>query len=285
MLKQFSANLRRWQRRYAYGLLSLFVAGSLILATPYPGQAQSLPWLNLLLQGVQVIQLSTLSDSQEVSLGKQMNDQLLSSSNLRLYPDRNINSYVNQVGQGLVRYSGRPNIPYVFQVVDSNQINAFATVGGYVYVTTGLLRAADNEAELASVLGHEMGHIAARHALQQMRQVALEQGLATAVGVDRNQIVNIGIELAFNRPLSRQDELEADQRGLATITKAGYAPGAMVSFMKKLLNQPSVPAFLSTHPAVSDRIRALDSEINPATAMNGIGLDRSSYRSRISRLS
>jgi predicted Zn-dependent protease len=280
MLKQFFAVYRQWQRRWLYGLVSLFIACSLILSTPYPGQAQS--FLNLLFQGIQAIQLSTLSDSQEVSLGKQINDQLVNSE-LKIYPGRAIGSYVNQVGQGLIPYSDRRNIPYMFQVVESNQINAFATMGGYVYVTTGLLKAADNEAELASVLGHEMGHIAARHALEQMRQALLAQGFASAVGVDRNQLVNIGIELALNRPLSRQDEFVADQKGLATITRAGYAPGAMVNFMRKLLNQPSVPTFLSTHPAVSDRIEALDQAINPAKAMRGAGLDNSNYRSRISQ--
>lgn len=282
MLELFSFVYRQLRRRWMYGLMATFVSFSLILATPQPGQAISL--LELLLRGVQIIQLSTLSERQEVALGKQINDQLV-SSDVKLYTDRAINSYVNNIGQTLVPYSDRPNLPYTFQVVDSSQINAFATMGGFVYVTTGLMRTADNEAQLASVIGHEIGHIASRHSLEQMRQMALAQGVISAAGVDRNAAVNIGVELALRRPNSRQDEFEADQRGLDTLQQAGYAPKAMVNFMQKLLSQGSLPTFLSTHPAVSDRIDALNQDIDPATAASGAGLDSTAYRSRISNLS
>jgi beta-barrel assembly-enhancing protease len=269
--------LHQLRRRWTYGLLSTLVALGLILGTP---QVSSASWLDLLLQGVQVLQLSTLSSSQEVSLGRQINTQL-TSEEFRLYTDRTVTQYVNEIGQGLVPFSDRPNIPYVFQVVNDNQVNAFATMGGYVYVTSGLIKTADNEAQLASVIGHEMGHIAARHALNQMRDMALQQGLASAAGLDRNTAVNIGVELAVRLPNSRQHELEADQIGLATITRAHYAPAAMVAFMRKLLNQPSVPSILSSHPATSDRIAALNSAINPTTANTGKGLDNAAYRARI----
>lgn len=282
MLELFSVIYRQLRRRWMYGLMAALVSFSLILATPQPGQAVSI--FELLLRGVQIIQLSTLSERQEVALGKQINDQLV-SSDVKLYTDRAVNSYVNDIGQTLVPYSDRPNLPYTFQVVDSDQVNAFATMGGYVYVTTGLMKTADNEAQLASVMGHEIGHIASRHSLEQMRQMALAQGVISAAGVDRNAAVNIGVELALRRPNSRQDEFEADQRGLATLQQAGYAPRAMVDFMQKLLNQGSLPTFLSTHPAVSDRIDALNRAIDPATATTGAGLDATTYRSRISKLS
>jgi predicted Zn-dependent protease len=281
MLDFFSLLNRQLRRRWLYGLMATLVSFSLILTTPQPGHAVSI--LELLLRGVQIIQLSTLSDRQEVSLGKQINDQLL-SSDVELYTDRAVNNYVNDIGQALVPFSDRPNLPYTFQVVDSDQVNAFATMGGYVYVTTGLMKAADNEAQLASVIGHEIGHIASRHSLEQMRQMALAQGVISAAGVDRNAAVNIGVELALRRPNSRQDEFEADQRGLETLRQAGYAPRAMVDFMQKLLNQGSLPTFLSTHPAVSDRIDALNRTIDPATATTGLGLDSNAYRSRISKL-
>lgn len=279
LLLQFSRQLRR---RWVYGFISLSVALGLIVTTPQPGHAASL--FELLLRGVQIIQLSTISDRQEVALGKQINDQLVSSE-VKLYNDRGLNNYVNEIGQRLVPYSERPNIPYTFQVVDSDQINAFATMGGYVYVTTELIKTADNEAQLASVIGHEIGHIASRHSIEQMRESAVAQGLASAAGLDRNTAVNIGVELALRRPNSRRDELEADQKGLATLEGAGYAPVAMVDFMKKLLNQGSLPSFLSTHPAVSDRIRALNRVIDPATASSGGGLDATAYRSRVGSLS
>lgn len=282
---QFSASTvvtlyRRWHRRWIYGLISLFVASGLILTTPSPGQASI---FDLLLRGVQIIQLSTLSDNQEVAIGKQINEQLLSSE-MALYTDRDITTYVNEIGQYLVPYSDRPDIPYTFQVVKSDQLNAFATMGGFVYVTTGLMKAADNEAQLASVISHEIGHIAAKHAVEQMREMALAQGVASAAGLDRNTAVGIGVELALRRPNSRRDELEADQKGLATLTQAGYAPGAMPAFMEKLRNQGSVPTFLSTHPAVPDRIRILNETIDPATANSGTGLDGAAYRASIRKL-
>ncbi|WNZ23175.1 M48 family metalloprotease [Leptolyngbya sp. NK1-12] len=281
MSNWFSNSFRQWRRRWAYALISLLVASGLILTTPQPGQAVSI--FDLILRGVQIIQLSTLSDRQEVALGRQINDQLVSRE-LNLNSDRNVNNYINAIGQRLVPYSDRSDIPYTFQVVEDSKINAFATMGGYVYVTTGLIRAADNEAQLASVISHEIGHIASQHAIEQMRESALAQGLVSAAGLDRNTAVNLGVELALRRPNSRRDEFEADQRGLTTLTAAGYAPGAMVDFMRKLQNQPSVPAFLSTHPAVSDRIRALSQTIDPATANSGDGLDTASYRAQISSI-
>jgi beta-barrel assembly-enhancing protease len=277
-LAQIYAQLRR---RWFYGLISLTVTLGLVIGSPQSSPA--LPIFDLIFRGIQIIQLSNMSDQQEVSLGSRINQQLVSRE-LKLYSDRTVADYVNQIGQKLAPQSDRPNIPYVFQVVDMSAVNAFATMGGYVYVTKGLVKMADNEAELASVIGHEIGHIAARHAVEQMRQRALEAGLVTAAGLDRNTAVNIGVELAVNRPGSRQAEFEADRKGLDNIKRVGYAPGAMVTFLKKLLNQRSVPTFLSTHPATDARIEALNQQINPATASTGSGLDTASYRSKVSSI-
>lgn len=281
MLSSILHNFRQVHRRWMYGLISVVVASGIIVSTPQPSQAQSL--IDLIFRGIQVIQLATLSDSNEVALGRQINQQLVDQQ-VSLYRDSDVDDYVNEVGQGLVPYSSRPDIPYTFQVVEDDQVNAFATMGGYVYVTTGLLKTADNEAQLASVMAHEIGHIASRHAVKHMREQALQAGVLTAAGLDRNDAVAIGVELAINRPNSRQDELEADEKGLATLTQAGYAPGAMVAFMEKLLNQSSVPTFLSTHPSTSSRIERLDALIDPATANNGKGLDSAAYRRQISDL-
>lgn len=269
------------RRRWLYGLLSVVMAASLVLVSPTPSHAQTVPrWLQLLFRGVQIIQLSNISDNQEVQLGQQINQQL-TTRQFRMYGDRSINEYVNQVGQRLVPASDRPNIPYTFQVVDTTQVNAFATMGGFVYVTTGLLKTIDQEAQMAGVLGHEIGHIAARHAVTQMRERAVAAGVATAAGLDRNQAVNIGVELALSRPNSRRDEFEADSKGLATITTAGYAPSGIVTFLEKLGTQRSVPAVLSTHPATADRITRLRQMIDPATANAGAGLDTAAYQARI----
>ncbi|MBG1244763.1 M48 family metallopeptidase [Nostoc sp. NZL] len=277
--KGFVASYRVWRRRWFYPLISVVVALSLCLSTPLPGR--TLDFLPLILQGVQVLQLSNISDRQESDIGKQINQQILGSQ-VKLYRNSEVNRYVEQIGRRLVASSDRPNLPFTFQVVDDDAINAFATLGGYVYVHTGLLKAADNEAELASVIAHEIGHIGGKHLVKQMRQKAIASGLATATGLDRNTAVGIGVELALNRPRSRSDEFDADQRGLRTLTRAGYAQSGMVTFMQKLLKKGgSVPTFLSTHPGTSDRIEGLRRAINSQPSNGNYGLDNASYKVNI----
>jgi predicted Zn-dependent protease len=282
MLNLFSFLSRRYQRRWLYPLLSVVIALSLVLGSPQVTQAR--PWFDLIFRGVQILQLSNISPRQEIQIGQQINQQLVSSE-IQLYRNSEINRYVDQIGQRLAQESTRTDIPYKFQVVNDKNINAFATMGGFVYVNTGLLTAADNEAQLASVMAHEIGHIAGRHAIGQMRQQAISQGVAAAAGLDRNLAVQIGVDLALRRPHSRQDEVEADELGLDTLQNAGYAPVAMVDFMEKLLKKGgSVPTFLSTHPATSDRINALERAIDPARSNVGDGLDTNAYRSKIRAL-
>jgi predicted Zn-dependent protease len=285
MLNRFSISSRRSTRRWFYPFISLAIALGLVVGSPSASPA--LPWADLIFRGVQIIQLSKVSDREEVAIGRQINQQLLSSE-FQLYRNRAVNEYVDQIGQRLAAKSDRPQIPYTFQVVEDNRVNAFATAGGYVYVTTELMKTAANEAELASVLGHETGHIEGRHLLQQMRQTAITRGIATAAGLDRSTLAAIGVELALSRPNSRQDEYEADQRGLKIITRAGYAPSAMVTFMEKLLKGGSLPTFLSTHPNTKDRIEALKRSINSSStsssSTNGTGLDSAAYKAKIQPL-
>jgi beta-barrel assembly-enhancing protease len=282
MLNRFSGIYEQLRRRWVYGFLSALVAIGVVIGTPQP--APAIPWGELILRGIQVIQLSSISDTQEIALGGQINQQLISQNKIKIYSNSSVKRYVNSIGERLVPESSRPDLDYTFQVVEDSALNAFATMGGYVYVTTGLVKAADNEAQLASVIGHEMGHIGAKHALKQMREAAITQGALTAAGLNRSAAVNIGVELALSRPNGRQDEYEADELGLATLTEAGYAPSAMVAFMEKLLNQRSVPTFLSTHPATSDRITRLEEAIDSATADSGDGLDRTAYRNNVKPL-
>lgn len=283
--KRFSINPRFFRRPWFYPLISIVVALSLCLFTPITARAiDAGRLLPLILQGVQVIQLSNISPRQEVDLGKQINQQLVSSQ-VRLYRNSAVNDYVTQLGRRLAANSDRPDLPYTFQVVDDDSINAFATLGGFVYVNTGLLKTAENEAELASVIGHEIGHIGGKHLVRQMRQKALASGLASAAGLDRNQAVGIGVDLALNRPRSREDEFDADKRGLRTLTRTGYAQSGMVSFMQKLLKKSSgTPSFLSTHPATSDRIKALQAAINAQPSSGSTGLDNANYQANIKAL-
>ncbi|MEG3843807.1 M48 family metallopeptidase [Microcoleus sp. herbarium14] len=280
MLKSLWLTCRHTCGRGIYLFLSLIVVAGIWVVSPEATQAFSLP--ELIFRGIQVIQLSNLSDRQEVTVGRQINQQL-TSSEFKIDGDRATTVYINRIGQRLAQQSTRPNIPYTFQVIDDDNINAFATMGGFVYVNKGLMAAADNEAELASVIAHEIGHISARHSIQQMRQMAIASGVAAATGLSGSRAVQIGVELALRRPHSRQAEYEADQLGLQTMGRSGYAQSGMVDFMKKLLNKPSPPSILSTHPATGDRIAAISQAIDPDLA-SGEGLNNAAYKLEIRRL-
>ncbi|MGL5943641.1 MAG: M48 family metallopeptidase [Waterburya sp.] len=283
MFRKLSNLSYRYYRRWLYGLLAVIVTLSISFSNVQPSYGVS--WLELVIRGIQVVQISNISNAQEVALGKEINQELINSGQAKIYRNQAINDYINQIGQQLAKISKRPDIPYTFQVVDNDSINAFATMGGYVYINTGTISTADNEAELASVIGHEIGHIVARHSVEQMRDRAVSQGLLSAAGLDRSDAVQIGVELAVSRPNSRSDELEADRLGLENLIKANYAPAGMLGFMQKLLKQGgSTPGFLSTHPATSDRIKVLQQLIDPKTVNVGSGLDNQAYRNRVSYL-
>ena len=284
MVNQLHTFFRQHRRRWVYGLTSTLVALGLIVGTAQSTPAISL--FELLFRGVQIIQLSSMSDRQEMSLGAQINDELVGpgEGQFQLYENDDIVEYVEDIGNDLVPYSQRSNIDYVFQVVEDGAVNAFATMGGYVYVTTGLMKAADNEAQLASVIGHEIGHIVGRHSVKQLREAAIAQGVMSAAGVEDSVLVNIAVELGVARPHSRADERESDQYGLDNITQAGYAPSAMPAFMEKLLRPGAPPQFLSTHPSVNSRISDLNEQIDPAIANQGKGLDNEAYRTIVATL-
>lgn len=278
--KNFYLNFRFLQKRFFYPLISVITAISLCLFTPAIARGVSI-W-DIILQGAQIIQLSNISERQEVQLGRQINQQLL-RSDVRLYNNSQINNYITRIGKRLEAQDTRKNIPYTFQVVRDDSINAFATTGGYVYINTGLIKAADNEAELASVIAHEMGHIEGEHVIEQMRKTAIARGLATAAGVENSKLVQLGVELGYRRPNSRGAEKEADQIGLRLLTDAGYAPQAMVSFMTKLKSKSrgSVPSFLSTHPSPTNRVQYLQSWVNAESNKGNDGLNATAHRQNI----
>ncbi len=275
---------RRSSRRWVYPLISLFVTLGLIGGNANISAAFN--WRDLILPGIQVIQLTSLSDKQEVALGGQINDEILKQ--VQLNNDPEINNYVKQIGARLVPHCDRPNLPFTFQVVNDNSINAFATMGGYVYVNTGLLKAAETEAEVAGVIAHEIAHITNKHALKQMRQRIIAGGLADAAGVDNNVLVAIGVEVGLNLPKSRRDEYEADQHGLENVVRSGYAPSGMIAFFQKLLNAGggSLPTILRTHPHTEDRIANLQQMLRQARIDPNVGdgLDRSQHSARVRNL-
>lgn len=286
MTKRFLSSFWRSYRRWLYGSLSVVIALSLWIGTPKPTQA--IPWWEILMRGVQILQLSNISDEQEVALGGQINQQITNQlwrNRTPISSHREATVYLNQLGQKLAATSDRPDIPYTFQIVEDRDINAFATMGGYVYINAGLMIEAENEAELASVVAHEIGHIVGGHAIAQMRERAIQRGLLSVAGLDQSAAVQIGVELALNLPNSREDELESDRLGLENMRRAGYSPSGMIAFMKTLQQRSggSPPSILSTHPAVSDRIRALEEQLvqKPPQSYEVGGLDNVAYRNTI----
>lgn len=271
---------------YRFWLLTIIsLLLSLSIGIINPQNSSALSWMDLLFRGVQVIQLSTISPQQEVAIGRQINQGLLESGKVKLSKDARINQYVQEIGQQLAATSDRPDLPYTFQVVRDNSINAFATMGGFVYLHTGLIKTTDNEAELASVIAHEIGHIVGRHSITQLRNTALAQGLLSAAGLDTKTWVQLAVNLAYNLPNSRKDELEADRLGLNNLAEAGYAAKAMISLMGKLAQQGgSTPTILSTHPATGDRILALQKQLNSVNNKQNQGLDEDYYQLQIRSL-
>lgn len=277
----FSASRSSLSRRLLYGTLSLVTAFSVLLLSPEAVFGFSI--FDILPNVIEVIQISSMSDEQEVALGRQINDRLV--RDVRLYNNRQVTNYVNAIGQRLVRHSSRPELPFTFQVVQDDSINAFATLGGFVYVNTGLIRRADNEAELAGVVAHEIAHITEKHVLDRLRQAAIAQGVLNATGVDPDVLVNIAYELVINRPNSRSAEYEADQVGLTILTRSNYAPVGMVNFFERLLSSGGgLPQFLNTHPDTRNRVARLREEINPSRAAKGDGLNATAYQQQIQPL-
>jgi predicted Zn-dependent protease len=198
----------------------------------------------------------------EIQLGKQLAAEI--ERQVKLLEDPVINEYVNRVGQNLVRNSDA-QIPFTIKVVESEEINAFALPGGFFYVNTGLILAADDEAELAGVMAHEIAHVTARHGTEnaakgQILNIASIPliFLGGPIGFGVRQAAGFLIPLQFLE-FSRDHETEADYLGLQYLYKTGYDPGAAVSFFEKLqAKETAKPGTISkmfrTHPPTEDRI-------------------------------
>jgi predicted Zn-dependent protease len=242
---------------------------------------------DLLPSAVELFQLSTMSDAREVSIGSQIDAQLKGNGDITLYNNATVRQFVEDIGERLVAVGDRPDLPFTFQVVNDSSINAFATLGGFVYVNTGLIALAENEAELAGVIAHEIGHITEKHVIDRMKQAAIARGVAGSVGLDDSVLVSIGYDLALSLPSSRGAEYEADEVGLAMLTGAGYAPSGIVTFFEKLAaasGSGRPPTFLSTHPATESRIDRLNRQIDEDERDQGDGLDAAAYRRDVSPL-
>lgn len=184
----------------------------------------------------------TMSESQEINVGRTEDQKV--RDQYGIYEDAALQSYVNEIGQRLAKASHRAGLSYQFLVVDSPEINAFALPGGYIYITRGILGYLNSEAELAAVLGHEIGHVTARHSVQQMSAATAANVGASILQILVPQIRNSAGDLLVNTVggallsgYGREHELEADRLGAEYLARTGYDPQAMIKVVGALKNQ------------------------------------------------
>jgi len=209
------------------------------------------------------------SVDQEVALGQEYSDAI--QRGVKLVQDPAVTEYINRIGQNLVRNSDA-KVPFTIRVIESEEINAFAFPGGFLYVNSGLILAAQDEAELAAVMAHEIAHVAARHATRQLTRsdiltlasiplIFVGGGLGFAV----QEAAGLATPLTLTK-FSRGFEAEADYLGVQYLYKDGYDPHAFVSFFERVQAQEKKkPGFItkafSSHPQTPDRIKQTQLEI------------------------
>jgi predicted Zn-dependent protease len=209
--------------------------------------------------------LDFYSIEKEIAIGKQMAQEV--ERQAKIVDDPIIAEYVNRVGQNLVRNSDA-KVPFTIKVIDAEDINAFALPGGFFFVNTGVITAADNEAELAGVMAHEIAHVAARHGMKQQTKADLVRYASIPAmilsGGWTGYLVYQGAQLAIPMgflTFSRADEAQADDLGLQYMYKTGYDPNAFVDFFEKVQSQEkrkpgSMAKVFSSHPPTVERIKA-----------------------------
>jgi predicted Zn-dependent protease len=215
--------------------------------------------------------LSLVSESQEIQMGQQFSQEVEAS--MPLVDDAELQAYVEGVGLALAAVSERPDLPWSFRVVDDPVVNAFALPGGPVYVTRGILAHFSSEAEMAAVLGHEIGHITARHSVEQISRAQLA-GIGLAVGSMLSRdvarysgLASQGLQVLF-LSFGRDDERESDMLSVRYAGRVDYDVRESVTMHEKLdrigdlSNGGGIPSWLSTHPSSEDRIERLHSLVD-----------------------
>jgi predicted Zn-dependent protease len=223
-------------------------------------------------------ELMLVSQSQEIQMGQEYDQQVIQQ--IGLYPDSAMQRYVREVGLKLAALSERPNLPWTFRVVEDPAVNAFAVPGGHVYITRGIMAHLNSEAELASVVGHEIGHVTARHTAHQMSQQQLA-GLGLAIGAIASPVVaryagvaQQAIGVLFLK-FSRDDESQADELGLRYMARGSYDINQMPKIFTMLERQSQaeggskLPEWLETHPDPGNRREAIERDIAALPAGTG----------------
>src|SRR5213076_2108003 len=239
-------------------------------------------------------QIMLVSESQEIAMGRDYDRQVVAS--IGLYPDSGLQRYIQQFGTRLAATSERPDLPWTFRVVDDPVVNAFALPGGFIYVTRGILAHLNSEAELAGVVGHEIGHVTARHSVSQMTKQQLAQ-LGLAVGAiaspDAGRYAGLASQAlgVLFLKYSRDDESQADELGLRYLRRAAYDAREMPHVFEMLARVSQaqgggrVPEWLATHPDPENRRSRIERDIAAGPQSSaGTAVNRDSYLQRLDGL-
>lgn len=234
-------------------------------------------------------QLILMSEAEEISLGRQSDAEI--RQQMGVYQDQQLQQYVNRIGQRLAQSSHRPHLPWTFTVVDESAVNAFALPGGFIYITRGILPFLRNEAELAAVLGHEVGHVDARHSVAQYSKQTLTGGLLAVGGVlwpQGQTLLGAGSVLSqfVFLKYGRDAELEADRLGVGYAAQCGWQPDGMPGLLGTLARldeaqgtRRGIPNWALTHPPAADRVTKVQEAVTAvrtpsSTATNAVDLER-----------
>lgn len=222
-------------------------------------------------------QLSFVGEGQEIAMGRESDPGIVAQ--MGLYPDSAAQRYVRDLGLRMARLSERPDLPWTFRVLDDPTVNAFALPGGFIYITRGILTHLTSEAQLAGILGHEIGHVTARHSVNQMSRTQLAQvGLIVGMVVSETVreyggLAAQGIGL-LSLSFGREDELQADELGMRYMTRLGYDPAELAGVMEMLARNSElaageggrIPEWLSTHPNPENRVQRIQARIDATPA-------------------
>ena len=230
-----------------------------------------------------------MTSEEEKTLGKKVLEDIVKHEDL--VRDLSLQAFINRVGRSLLNQIGPTPFDYDFYVIKGRDPNAFAIPGGHIFITTGLIGLAENEPEVAGVLSHEISHVKGRH-VDQMIERSKRINIATLAAMIAGAIAGrggAGSQAAVTMAMAgaeammlkytRENEVDADQNGLYLMTKAGYDPNALITFLKKMerysLGSPKIPQYLLTHPALESRISLLENlltlEPKPAHPFQGSG--------------
>jgi predicted Zn-dependent protease len=240
-------------------------------------------------------QLALVSESQEIEMGKQAAEETRQS--IGIVKNDALQAYVNQVGTTLATHSERPHLPWSFQVIDDPTPNAFALPGGFIFITRGLMTYMDSEAELAAVLGHEIGHVTARHSVQQISRAQIAQlglGLGMIIAPELQQLGDLlgsGLQLLFLK-YGRDAEREADKLGFRYALQQRYDVREMDDVFRSLQklseqeHRSPLPTWQSTHPDEGERIETVQRRIAelPPGALDGTRVGRADFLGHIQGL-